>query len=214
MSGNAQKTPFAATINRFAEKKVADAIALLGKALPASVVSVAGSIVTVKFEMNAAPFTLPQVTVPIAGPEWIRFPTQAGDKGVVFPASVEIGNISGLAEVTPDWTAPASLSALTFFPIGNKTWSVTDDSNAVVVYGPNGVVLRTRDGAAKITISSTSIIANFNGKKFTLNSSGLTLDCDLIVNGKFTSTGEVSLAGGSQAVKLADNSAATKVKAT
>jgi hypothetical protein len=230
MSGNAQKTPFAETINRFAEKKVNDAIALQGYALPASVVAVAGSIVTVKFEVNAAPFTLPQVEMPIAGPEWARAPTQIGDKGLVFPADVSIGNVTGLGDGVPDFSTPANLAALTFFPVGNKNWSASDDPNAWVLYGPNGAILRTSDSKAKVTANSsgvvvnydgktvtvndTSITLNFSGKTFTLNSAGVTLNCDLVVNGKLTSTDTTSLGGGAQPVKLADGTSATKVKAT
>jgi len=214
MSSNAQKTPFAQTINRFAERKAADAIAQLGKALPASVTAVSGSIVTVKFEMDATPFTLDQVTMPIAGAEWARAPTQVGDKGLVFPADVSIGNVTGLGDGVPDWSQPAPLAALTFFPVGNKNWSATDDANAYVIYGPNGAILRTVSKKATVTVNETSIVANYNGKKFTLNDSGLTIDCNVIINGALTSTGDGSVGGGAQFVKLADGSNSTKFKAT
>jgi len=236
MADNAQKTWFGRDMNRFAEGKVLDAIQLTGKSLPASVVAVFGSIVEVKFEVDAAPFTLPHVIVPLAGPEWIRYPTQIGDKGRVSSSDARLGAMSGLGSGTPKLTLPANLSALVFEPFGNKNWSTTDDAQAVVIYGPNGAILRTVDknstvtvnssgivanfGGKKITIDATGIVAEFSGKKFTLNGTGLTLDCDLIVNGKIESTGDATLAGtvsfggGSQAVMLADNSAATKVMAT
>ena len=81
MSNNAQKTPFARTQNIFAEKKIADALQLTGKALPCSVVSASGAIITVQFEIQSE-FTLPQVTIPLFGPEYIRYPIKAGDSGV------------------------------------------------------------------------------------------------------------------------------------
>ena len=53
MSGNAIKTPFAENLPRTIRNRIADAMQIVGKALPASVVSVSGSIVTVKFEVVA-----------------------------------------------------------------------------------------------------------------------------------------------------------------
>lgn len=220
MADNAQKNWFGRNLNRFAEGKALDAIALTGKSLPASVVTVFGSIVEVKFEVDAAPFTLPQVTIPLAGPEWIRYPTAVGDKGFVIPSDARLGAMSGLGSGTPKLTLPANLSALVFVPFGNKNWSATDDPNAVVIYGPNGAILRTVSGGAKVTVNATGIVADFGGKTFTLDGSGLTVNCDVTINGKIAATGdatfggEVSLGGGSQFVKLADNSLATKVKAT
>jgi len=154
MADNAQKTWFGRDLNRFAEQKALDALQLTGKALPASVVSVAGSIVTVQFEISAAPFTLPQVTVPILGPEYIRFPTQVGDKGFVVPADARLGAMSGLGKGTASLALPANLSALVFAPFGNKDWSATDDAQAAVIYGPNGAVLRTIDKKAVVTVTS------------------------------------------------------------
>lgn len=156
MLDNAQKTPLGRGLNRFAEKKVVEAIQLLGKALPASVMAVSGSIVAVKFEVQTS-LTLPTVTIPIAGPEWIRYPTQVGDKGAVFPADVYLGGMSGLGGGIADFSLQANLSALVFFPIGNKNWSATDNPNAVVIYGPDGVVLRTVDKLCTLTLTATGI---------------------------------------------------------
>lgn len=157
MADNAQKTGLGRALNRFAEKKALEAIALLGKALPASVVAVANSIVTVKFEIASATLTLPNVTVPMAGPEYIRFPTQAGDKGVVFPADVYLGGVSGLGGGVADLSIQANLSALVFFPIGNKGWSDTDNPNATVIYGPDGVILRTAAKDSILTVTTALI---------------------------------------------------------
>ena len=96
MTNNAQKTPYARAINQFAEQKVLDAIQTLGKALPCHVVAIAGSIVTVQFDITNTPFTLPNVTCPMFGPEYIRYPTQVGDLGVVISADCYIGGVSGL----------------------------------------------------------------------------------------------------------------------
>lgn len=153
---NDQKLIFGRSLNQVAMNRAADAIQLLGKALPASVVSVSGAIVTVKFELTSA-YTLPQVTIPLFGPEYIRYPIKAGDKGMVLPADVFIGNMSGLGIGTPDLTAPGNLSALVFLPIGNKNWSSVDP-NAVTAYGPNGVVIRDTANQSSVVVLPGSVV--------------------------------------------------------
>jgi hypothetical protein len=138
-----QKTPTAQYLSQFAAKVVARFIAQLGKSLPCEVVSVAGPIVTVKFNVTSQ-YTLPQVTIPIFGPEYVRYPTQVGDLGVCFPVDTGIGPTTGLGTGTPVLSQKqGNLSNLVFFPVGSKSWSATDDPRAVVIYGPSGVILRT-----------------------------------------------------------------------
>lgn len=152
---NAQKLWLQKSLNQVAINRAADAIQLLGKALPASVASVNGAIVTVKFEISSS-YTLPQVDIPLFGPEYIRYPIHVGDKGVVYPCDAFIGQMSGLGEGTPDTTQPANLSALVFFPIGNKTWSAVDP-DAVTVYGPNGVVIRDQASHSSVAVLPGSV---------------------------------------------------------
>lgn len=154
-TSNAQKTHLGRTLNRFAERKVAEAIQLTGRGLPCSVVSVAGSIVTVKFEVNAAPFTLPNVTVPVGMPEYIRLPLQAGDKGVVLSADAYLGGVSGLGGGTADLSLRANLSCLIFFPIGNANWSAAVDANALCLYGPDGAIIYSTDKTAMLKVTKT-----------------------------------------------------------
>jgi len=149
------RTPLAPALNAFAEKAINDAFQLTGKGLPCSVVSVSGSIVTVKFEVNSQ-FTLPDVTVPLFGPEYIRYPIQIGDKGAVVPFDAYLGGMSGLGGGVADLTQRANLSTLVFLPIGNKLWTSVDP-NAVTIYGPNGVVLRDNRSNSIITLTPTSI---------------------------------------------------------
>lgn len=156
MSGNAQKTHLARTLNRFAEQKVIDVLAQGGKSLPCRVTAVTGSIVTVKFELDTS-FTLPEVTCPMFGPEYIRYPTRVGDLGIVISADVYIGGISGLGGGTADFTPQSNLSALIFLPIASTAWSPTDDPNAVVIYGPNGAVIRTVSKNTTLTVSADGV---------------------------------------------------------
>lgn len=183
MASNAQKTPIARSLNRLAADRAVDAIQLLGKALPASVVAVNGSIVTIKFEV-ASLYSLPEITCPLAGPEWIRYPTQVGDKGVVLPADTYLGGVSGLGSGVADLTMQANLSAVVFLPIANANWSSTDDPNKIVLYGPNGFVVRDTSGAGKITGTPTDIVIEAptsitlmaGGHEIVINSMGVVID--------------------------------------
>jgi hypothetical protein len=175
MSGadNYQKVPLARSLNQFAERKVRGAMALLGSVLPAEVVSVSNSIVTVKFliaNTTGSPYTLPNVTIPVAGPEYVRMPTQAGDKGVVIPSDVYLGGVSGLGGGTADLSLQANLSSLIFLPIGNKNFSATDDPNSTVIYGPDGVILRDMGKKTTFTLTSSGIVINLQaGDAVTIN---------------------------------------------
>ena len=155
MADNSYKTPFGRTINQLAEAKALQAIQQLGKALPCSVVAVSGSIVTVKFEMNS-PYTLPNVTMPMFGPEYIRYPIKAGDKGVTLPADAYLGGMSGLGGGVAGVTLPTNLSALVFLPISNQAWFAVDP-NAVTIYGPNGVVLQDTTARSSLILTPTGI---------------------------------------------------------
>lgn len=170
MADNSRKTPLGDSMNRWATAKAGDAIQKLGKALPAIVLGVSGSIVTVGFQVSSV-YTLSNVTVPIAGPEYARPPTQVGDRGVVFPADVYIGGVSGLGGGTASLTAPANLTALVFFPIGNVNFSPTDNPNAYLIYGPDGVIIRDTAKTSILTVRSNDINAVVGGSSFEMTTS-------------------------------------------
>lgn len=180
MSDNSKKIPFAASLNSAAMQKAQDAIQLMGKALPASVVSVAGQIVTVKFELNGV-FTLPHVTCPIYGAEYARMPTQIGDKGVVIPADFYLGGVSGLGGGVAGFDQRANLATLIFFPIGNTGFAAVD-ANAVVLYGPNGVVVRDTSSASIMTLTPGNIVFTTPGT-FTVNAPQIALNGAIVQTG-------------------------------
>lgn len=156
MADNSQKTAFALTSNRWATKRINDAIQLAGKALPVKVTSVSGQIVTVQFLLTGI-FTLPNdVKMPIFGPEYARAPTQVGDLGVVFPIDTYLGGVSGLGGGTADLSTRANLSTLVFFPVGNKNFSAVDP-NVYTLYGPNGVTLRDSGSASQLLLTPDGI---------------------------------------------------------
>jgi hypothetical protein len=152
----AQKRPLARTLNAFAQRKVLDAIATLGRALPCTVVAVSGSIVTVSFEI-ASDYTLPTVTMPVATWQWARPPIQIGDQGMTVPADVDLGGISGLGAGIAGLSLPANLSALVFMPVASANWSASENPNAWVIYGPDGVILRDSGNACSLTLTPSGV---------------------------------------------------------
>lgn len=147
MSNNAQKVPFARAMNQFAEDKILDALSMEGSALPCHVVAVSGSIVTVQFDVTG-PYTLPQVTCPMAGAEYIRFPMQIGDQGYVQSADVYLGGMSGLGGGTATFAVMGNLSALVFVPFSNtgvasktaKPWPTDNiDPDALTMYSASRI---------------------------------------------------------------------------
>lgn len=190
MASNVQKTPIVPTLNRFAEDKILTAIQQLGKNLPCQVVAVSNSIVTVKFLLNSV-FTLPNVTIPEFGPEYIRYPTQVGDLGVTVSADVYLGGISALGGGIADLSIRANLSALLFLPVASKNWTPTDNPRKTLIYGPDGVIIRdvgknsTFNVANNITSLNTpeflvtatnSIELGAAGHSIVINSSGVIID--------------------------------------
>lgn len=173
----AQKVPLARTLSVFAENTAASEIAKLGLAPPGHVVAVSGSIVTVNFDVRG--ITLPQVTMPLAGSEYIRLPVQVGDKGFAVPCDFFLGGVSGLGSGVADTTQRANLSTLVWLPVGNKNWTASPNPNATVIYGPDGVILQDKAGASpdfRITVNSSGITMTGGGHTVTLNSAGLTID--------------------------------------
>lgn len=143
------------------------------------------------FEVNSV-YTLPQVTMPAFGPEYIRYPIQIGDKGYTMAADAYLGGMSGLGGGTASLSLPANLSALVWMPIGNTGW-FSVNPNAVTIYGPDGTILQdtngktvetltptswslnVSNGAASIT-ASTSISFSCGGHSIVIDSSGVTID--------------------------------------
>jgi hypothetical protein len=176
----AQKTPLSRTLSAFTQQKARDEIAKLGQALPGHVLAVSGAIVTVAFDVKG--MTIPQVTMPLFGPEYIRYPIEVGDKGVAFPASVYLGEVSGLGSGSASRTQ-ANLSTLVWFPIANKKWTAVNPL-ALTLYGPDGVVLRDTNSDTVATLTpaafsvsaQTSISLSAGGHTVVISAAGITID--------------------------------------
>lgn len=174
---DAQKTPLSQTLSSFATWQALNEIQKRGTGLPGTVAVVSGPIVTVNFDVSGV--TLPNVTMPVFGPEYIRYPIQVGDLGVAFPVGLYIGGVSGLGGGTADTTLRGNLATLVWFPIGNKNWTASPNANATVLYGPQGVVIQDKAGSSpdfSVTVNSSGITMTGGGHTVVLNSSGLTID--------------------------------------
>ncbi|EDR8948929.1 hypothetical protein GUY81_005180, partial [Salmonella enterica] len=151
-----KKLSFGGNMNNFADQKIAAAMQMAGKVLPAEVVSQSGKMVTVTFLLRDIPYTLPQLTIPLFGPQYIRYPMQKGDKGIVIPADTYLGGASGLGGGTADLTSPANLSALVFLPISNTEWENVD-GQVLTLYGPEGVTIRDAKSNTTFLLTPESI---------------------------------------------------------
>lgn len=194
-----KKLNFGGNMNNFAAKKIADAMQMAGKVLPASVVRRSGHMVTVSFLLRDIPYTLPQVTIPLFGPQYVRYPMQKGDRGIVIPADTYLGGASGLGGGTADLTPPANLSALVYLPISHTEWQEVD-YQVLTLYGPEGVTLRDAGSNTTFLLTPESItIATPKQFKVTVGNTVLTL-----TEGMWSLTG--------QSGKLQDSTASTSPK--
>lgn len=167
-----QKTPLADSLNLLAQQKTLDAIVQLGKALPATVTAVQGSIVTVSFPIQSG-WSLPNITCAVANSQWMRPPIQVGDAGIVVPADVVLAGITGLGGGGTATFAPVGkLSNVVFVPIANVAWQM-DDAGKALINGPTGVILRTQDKAVTFTLDETSVTITGGGGALALVTSAL-----------------------------------------
>ncbi|MHB1937599.1 MAG: hypothetical protein ACYCOR_13565 [Acidobacteriaceae bacterium] len=199
------------SLNQVAIQRILDLIQNQGRSLPCKVISVTGALVTVAFQVNASPLTLPQITIPKAESNWIRTPTQVGDLGWTVPADAYLGGVSGLGGGVATLDQPGNLSALVFVPISNAS-SPPANQNAAIVQGPDGAVIQTTTGTASsavvnqsgtaltfgsnsITLNNSEITLTAGGHTVTLNSTGFTIDgilFDTHVHGGVTTGGGIT----------------------
>ena len=170
------KRPQNESLNRVAEKRAADARQAMGKSLPCHVVAVVSPwIVTVAFDVDMAPFTPPQITIPVASPPYIALPIQVGDKGYLVPGDVRLGGSTGLGAGTPGLDQPGNLGAGVFHWLGNTAFT-SENPQAVVIFGPEGVIIKTANGTGKIVVGANSIditgAVTINGKAYLAHEHG------------------------------------------
>lgn len=176
MFDNADKIPLQQSLNQLVSRALAAHARAKGKALPCRVVAINGSLVQVAFEVSSKTVTFPLVWMPKAESQWVRMPTQVGDFGVTVPADAYLSGISNMGGSTAQIEQqPGNLSALVFVPVASAAFAPVD-TNAAYIAGPDGAVIQTQDGSAKITVGKSGIVLSFGGKTVTLDGDGLTID--------------------------------------
>jgi len=176
--GNVTKTPFAQTMNTFAQRKVQDNLQQQGQVLPCSVVAVLhnGTAVTVAFQVDQSlGYTIPQVTMPVAISKYVRIPIQIGDTGIALSASTRLGGISGLGSGLAPLNTPSNLGALVFMPISNIGWSSIDST---------AVVISSAHGQSVVTISDTQVSLVQGSTSIVLSGGNVNINGTLIINGQ------------------------------
>ncbi|TGC25822.1 phage baseplate protein [Escherichia sp. E1130] len=153
---NGQTFPFLKALNNAIHTANEDRTAISGRSLPCHVVAVDGQIVTVQFDMLPDGTQYPQTTLPVATFEYIRYPIQEGDKGVTVAADVSLRGVSGLGTGIASRSLTLSLVPLFFVPLSNVGWT-KEDPNKIVLYGPDGAILKTADGVSSITVEPGTI---------------------------------------------------------
>jgi hypothetical protein len=158
MFGDPQKIPFQEAMNTWARAKLASFKDSLPKSVPATLVSLdpTHTIATVNIEIDSQ-FTIPHITMPLFGPEWIRWPLKKGTKGVVLSANYYIGEMSGLGTGRAHMVAQGSLSTGVFFPIGNVDFEDDAYPDSTWVYGPEGVVLSDPERNSVLEVTGTEL---------------------------------------------------------
>jgi len=137
MSDGHLKTPLNYSLGKWMGDRQSRALQVPGRSLPCTVASVVSSgLVTVNFEVDSGGPPLPvSDPIPIEYPEYIRYPIQVGDKGLVLGADAYLGNISGQGpETVPDLTQPMNLGALSFVWLGNAGWDSPLDPSALELW--------------------------------------------------------------------------------
>jgi hypothetical protein len=178
MAGNELKTPFAQNLNLVGDKRASDALAKLGKGLPCTVKEVVSpGIVLVNFEVEAIPFALPQIKMPVCKHKSIQYPIKAGDPGVALSADLRTGALSGLSNSKARLTdTVANLSAMTFFWLGQLDEEALDPDALCL----NGNMAITEDKLGffaqdKVSRQSIAAVATDLGTVITLANSIRTL---------------------------------------
>jgi hypothetical protein len=174
---SAQKQPLTKSLSAFAYRKALDEVTKRGTALPGHVLSVDGPFVTVNFDLEDA--TLPQLTLPLAWPEYDRLPIQPGNKGFAFPIGAYLGGITGQGGVANLAPLQGNLASLVWFPISNKGWDVPPgaDADTRVVYGKTAVLLLDSiAGNSSIKLTSSAITLTCGGHTIVIDSAGVYID--------------------------------------
>lgn len=147
-----QKQPLSRTFSNLATQQALNELQKLGLRLPGHVVSAAGAVVTVAFDVEG--ITLPNVTMAAQMSKYMRAPIQVGDLGYATTADAYLGGVTGLGGGTADNTQRGNLSMLVWVPLGNKSWATPD---------PTASVMTSANGDFVVSVGNSGITMSYNG---------------------------------------------------
>ena len=114
--------------------------------------------VEVEFQVSGLSTPLPNIVVPVIGWRYIRYPIQVGDAGVTISIDTDTQYISGIYDGIATINGSGNLGpTLAFLPIMQTSMANSDNSQAVVVVGPQGAIIRDDNSNSVVTISPTGI---------------------------------------------------------
>ena len=165
-------------LDQMGHRKAAEAIEQLGMALPCHGVAVDGSLVTVAFDVQNPPWTLPNVTIPKAESPYYRQPVQVGDTGVTVPVDASLSGVAGFGGV-PQYGRRGNLTALMFQPVASKVSPPVNDTQAIIS-GPGGALIQTPDGSVSINLTANGVTITVGSSTWSMTASGLTLSTGVV----------------------------------
>lgn len=175
MTDFSKKTSIAKNLANAMQYQNAVAGVQTGWQLPCTVVAVDAikGFVTVNFEVVNTTLPLPQITIPVAGWRYIRYPIQVGDAGFTITIDTNISNLAGLADGKTSMVAYGNFGpTLAFLPVMQKGMANSDNPQAVVVVGPEGAIIRDDNSNSVVTISPSQIKLQSGSSYITINHNG------------------------------------------
>lgn len=159
----------------------------LGWELPCIVKAVDNThgIVTIEFQVQNAPFVLPEITIPVVGFQYIRFPIQVGEPGVTKKADVDLANIAGYTTSPPDMSNSGNLTAvLQFMPTMNVKFTPVENPNVLYMYGPEGVVIYDINKNSVVTVGQSEISIKHGSAEVKVSNNRVDINGTLYINGQ------------------------------
>lgn len=203
-----QQFPLQKSLNDLAIERALKAIEAMGKSLPCTVKKVTGSILTVSFDLKSSPWTLPIVDIPKAESNWIRMPTQIGDKGIAVPAGSYLGETSGMGTLPLNMQKnPGNLGALYFVPISNLN-APPPNQNIALVQGVAGATMQVAPSgqqgevASSAAVSPQGITISFGEMQITMSSKGI----ELLNSGTINIGSSITISAGGSSIDISSGS--------
>lgn len=179
-----RKIPQADAFTNAARYHASRAIDHLPSILPASLVDMEGRIATVQIEADS-PVPIPRLRVPLLESEYIRAPLQPGCLGMVIPAHLTLGLMTGLGIRRPAMgERPGNFSACVFVPLSHAAWEKLN-GQFLNLYGVEGVQLTpSLNHPHTVRLTHDAITLSTGSAQITLSSGTVSITGDLVINGQ------------------------------